>query len=150
MPYSPTSLAVLVLLVGAAGAAHAQLSPPNASGVAMGHLHYNVRDVAANKAFWVGLGGRSVVFNVEKKTSVEEVNKALIAAADGKLKGILSYTHEPLVSMDFRLNPNSSIVDLLSTFVVDGNCVKVLSWYDNEWGFSCRVIDLIELLGRSM
>lgn len=91
-----------------------------------------------------------VVFNVEKKTSVEEVNNALIAAANGKLKGILSYTREPLVSIDFRLNPNSSIVDLLSTFVIDGNCVKVLSWYDNEWGFSCRVIDLIELLGRSM
>jgi glyceraldehyde 3-phosphate dehydrogenase len=91
-----------------------------------------------------------VVFNVEKKTSVEEVNNAFIAAADGKLKGILSYTREPLVSIDFRLNPNSSIVDLLSTFVIDGNCVKVLSWYDNEWGFSCRVIDLIELLGRSM
>jgi glyceraldehyde 3-phosphate dehydrogenase len=90
-----------------------------------------------------------VVFNVEKKTSVEEVNNALIAAANGKLKGILSYTHDPLVSIDFRMNPNSSIVDLLSTFVVDGNCVKILSWYDNEWGFSCRVIDLIELLGRS-
>ncbi|MGH7497154.1 MAG: type I glyceraldehyde-3-phosphate dehydrogenase [bacterium] len=91
-----------------------------------------------------------VVFNVEKKTSVDEVNNALIAAANGKLKGILSYTHEPLVSIDFRLNPNSSIVDLLSTFVIDGNCVKILSWYDNEWAFSCRVIDLIELLGRSM
>ena len=91
-----------------------------------------------------------VVFNVEKKTSVEEVNQTLIAAAEGKLKGILSYTKEPLVSIDFRLNPNSSIVDLLSTFVIDGTCVKVLSWYDNEWGFSCRVIDLLRLLGRSL
>lgn len=91
-----------------------------------------------------------VVFEVEKKTSVEEVNKALIAAADGPLKGVLSYTHEPLVSIDFRLNPNSSIVDLLSTFVINGTMVKVLSWYDNEWGFSCRVIDLIRKLGSSL
>lgn len=91
-----------------------------------------------------------VVFEVEKKTSVEEVNKALIAAADGPLKGVLSYSHEPLVSIDFRLNPNSSIVDLLSTFVINGTMVKVLSWYDNEWGFSCRVIDLIRKLGSSL
>ncbi len=91
-----------------------------------------------------------VVFEVEKKTSVEEVNNALIAAADGPLKGILSYTNEPLVSTDFRLNPNSSIVDLLSTFVISGTMVKVLSWYDNEWGFSCRVVDLIRKLGRSL
>jgi len=91
-----------------------------------------------------------VVFNVEKKTSVAEVNEALMAAANGKLKGVLSYTNEPLVSIDFRLNPNSSIVDLLSTFVIDGTCVKVLSWYDNEWGFSSRVIDLIHLMSRSL
>lgn len=91
-----------------------------------------------------------VVFNVEKKTSVEEVNNALKAAANGKLKGILACTADPLVSIDFRLNPHSSIVDLLSTFVIDGTCVKVLSWYDNEWGFSCRVIDLLHLMGRSM
>ncbi len=91
-----------------------------------------------------------VVFEVEKKTTVEEVNNALIAAANGPLKGVLSYTDEPLVSIDFRLNPNSSIVDLLSTFVINGTMVKVLSWYDNEWGFSCRVVDLIRLLGRSL
>ncbi len=91
-----------------------------------------------------------VVFEVEKKTSVEEVNNALIAAADGPLKGVLAYTHEPLVSIDFRLNPNSSIVDLLSTFVINGTMVKVLSWYDNEWGFSCRVIDLIRKLGKAL
>ena len=91
-----------------------------------------------------------VVFEVEKKTSVVEVINALIAAADGPLKGVLAYTHEPLVSIDFRLNPNSSIVDLLSTFVINGTMVKVLSWYDNEWGFSCRVIDLIRKLGSSL
>lgn len=92
-----------------------------------------------------------VTFEVEKATSVEEVNKAFIEAADGKMKGVLGYTSEPLVSIDFRMNPNSSIVDLLSTFVNnDGKTVKVFSWYDNEWGFSCRVIDLIHLMARSL
>lgn len=92
-----------------------------------------------------------VTFEVEKATSVEEVNKALMEAADGKMKGVLGYTNEPLVSIDFRMNPNSSIVDLLSTFVNnDGKTVKIFSWYDNEWGFSCRVIDLIHLMARSL
>ncbi len=92
-----------------------------------------------------------VTFEVEKATSVEEVNKVLMDAADGKMKGILGYTNEPLVSIDFRMNPNSSIVDLLSTFVNnDGKTVKIFSWYDNEWGFSCRVIDLIHLMARSL
>jgi len=91
-----------------------------------------------------------VVFEVEKTVTVEEVNKAFIAAADGKMKGVLSYTHDPLVSIDFRLNPNSSIVDLLSTNVLQGNMVKVFSWYDNEWGFSNRVVDLINLMQKSL
>jgi glyceraldehyde 3-phosphate dehydrogenase len=91
-----------------------------------------------------------VVFEVEKKTTIEEVNNTLKAAADGKMKGVLAYTDEPLVSIDFRMNPNSSIVDLDSTNVIDGNMVKVLSWYDNEWGFSKRVIDLLHLIGRSL
>jgi len=91
-----------------------------------------------------------VVFEVEKTVTVEEVNNALIAAADGKMKGVLAYTRDPLVSIDFRLNPNSSIVDLLSTNVLQGTMVKVLSWYDNEWGFSNRVVDLIHLMQKSM
>jgi glyceraldehyde 3-phosphate dehydrogenase len=91
-----------------------------------------------------------VVFDVEKKTTIDEVNNAIVAAADGKMKGVLSYTKEPLVSIDFRLNPHSSIVDLPSTNVIDGQLVKLFSWYDNEWGFSCRVIDLIRLMGRSL
>jgi glyceraldehyde 3-phosphate dehydrogenase len=91
-----------------------------------------------------------VVFEVEKKTSVDEVNQAIIAATEGRMKGVLSYTRDPLVSIDFRLNPNSSIVDLPSTNVIDGQMVKVFSWYDNEWGFSCRVIDLIHLIARSL
>jgi glyceraldehyde 3-phosphate dehydrogenase len=91
-----------------------------------------------------------VVFEVEKKTSIEEVNNVIKAAANGKMKGVLSYTEEPLVSIDFRLNPNSSIVDLPSTNVIDGTMLKIFSWYDNEWGFSKRVIDLINLMSRSL
>jgi glyceraldehyde 3-phosphate dehydrogenase len=91
-----------------------------------------------------------VVFEVEKTVTIEDVNQAFIAAADGKMKGVLSYTHDPLVSIDFRLNPNSSIVDLQSTNVLQGNMVKIFSWYDNEWGFSNRVVDLIHLMQKSL
>jgi glyceraldehyde 3-phosphate dehydrogenase len=80
---------------------------------------------------------------VEKKTTAEEVNAALKQEACGKLKGILAVTDEPLVSIDFRKNPNSSIVDSAYTAVIDGDFVKVLSWYDNEWGYSSRCIDLL-------
>ncbi|MBF8305458.1 MAG: NAD-dependent glyceraldehyde-3-phosphate dehydrogenase [Acidobacteria bacterium] len=86
-----------------------------------------------------------VVF-VEKPTSVEEVNGALKAAANGPMKGILGYTEEELVSADFRGDEHSSIVDAPLTRVVAGNCVKVIAWYDNEWGYSCRVRDLIKFL----
>jgi glyceraldehyde 3-phosphate dehydrogenase len=80
---------------------------------------------------------------VEKKTTAEEINAALKQEANGKLKGILAVTDEPLVSIDFRKNPNSSIVDSAYTAVIDGDFVKVLSWYDNEWGYSSRCIDLL-------
>src|SRR5437868_5521075 len=83
---------------------------------------------------------------VGKKTTAEEVNAALLAAAEGPLRGILAYTTEELVSIDFRGNPNSSIVDALCTKVMDGDFVKVLSWYDNEWGYSSRCVDLLRLL----
>ncbi|UCC85141.1 MAG: type I glyceraldehyde-3-phosphate dehydrogenase [Gemmatimonadota bacterium] len=79
---------------------------------------------------------------VEKTPTAEEVNGAFKKYADGKLKGILAYSEDPLVSVDFTGNPASSIVDGLSTNVIDGNLVKVLSWYDNEWGYSCRCVDL--------
>jgi len=80
--------------------------------------------------------------DLNRDTTVEEVNEAFKAAARGRMKGILEVTEEPLVSSDFRGNPASSIVDGLSTMVMGGNMVKVLSWYDNEWGYSCRVADL--------
>jgi glyceraldehyde 3-phosphate dehydrogenase len=83
---------------------------------------------------------------VDKKTSAEEVNAAFKAAADGPLKNILQYSTEELVSIDFRGNPHSSIVDAPYTGVMDGDFVKVLSWYDNEWGYSNRCVDLLRYL----
>ena len=86
----------------------------------------------------------------EKSATVESVNAALRQAAEGPLKGILEFTEEELVSVDFRGNPHSSIVDAEYTRVVGSNCVKVLSWYDNEWGYSCRCRDLIKLLAARL
>ena len=83
---------------------------------------------------------------VDKKTSKEEVNAAFKTAAEGKLKGLLEYTEEELVSVDFRGNPHSSIVDSSYTSVMDGDFIKVLSWYDNEWAYSNRCVDLIRYL----
>jgi glyceraldehyde 3-phosphate dehydrogenase len=83
---------------------------------------------------------------LEKSTTTAEVNAALKAAAEGPLKGILAYTEDPVVSSDMLHNPNSSIVDSDMTKVLDGNLVKVLAWYDNEWGYSCRVVDLVAFL----
>lgn len=86
---------------------------------------------------------------VKKETTAEEINAALKAAAGGELKGILDYIEEPLVSVDFMANPHSSIVDGLSTKVIEGNLVKVLAWYDNEWGYSCRLADLIKYVMKA-
>ena len=83
-----------------------------------------------------------LVVLLKKATTAEEINAAVIAAADGPLKGILSYTNDPVVSTDMLKNSHSSIVDLGLTKVIDGNFAKVVSWYDNEWGYSCRVVDL--------
>jgi glyceraldehyde 3-phosphate dehydrogenase len=87
-----------------------------------------------------------VVINVEKDTSTEEVNQVLKEAANGEMKGILAFSEEPLVSIDFRGNPNSSIVDAENTKVIGGTAIKILSWYDNEWGYSCRVRDLVKFI----
>lgn len=86
---------------------------------------------------------------VKKETTAEEINAAFKAAAGGELKGILDYIEEPLVSVDFMANPHSSIVDGLSTKVIEGNLVKVLAWYDNEWGYSCRLADLIKYVMKA-
>jgi glyceraldehyde 3-phosphate dehydrogenase len=90
-----------------------------------------------------------LVAYVEKKTTKEEVNAALKKASEaGPLKGYLGYEEQELVSSDFRGDPRSSIVDAPMTLVVGGNLVKVISWYDNEWGYSCRVRDLIDYIGK--
>jgi glyceraldehyde 3-phosphate dehydrogenase len=89
-----------------------------------------------------------LVADLKKTASAEDLNDALKKAADGKLRGILAYSEEPLVSSDFRGNPASSIVDGLSTVVLEGKMAKVISWYDNEWGYSCRVGDLATLMAE--
>ncbi len=89
-----------------------------------------------------------VVMNVERSTSTDEVNQTLKDAANGTLKGILAFSEEPLVSIDFKGNSNSSIVDAENTKVIDGTCIKILSWYDNEWGYSCRVRDLVKFIAK--
>ncbi len=83
-----------------------------------------------------------LVADLDREVTVEQVNQAVRTAAEGPLKGILEYCQEPLVSMDFKGNPASSIFDALSTMVIGGNMVKVLAWYDNEWGYTCRLADL--------
>ena len=88
-----------------------------------------------------------LVANLEKPATAEDVNNAFGAAASGSLKGILSLSTEPLVSIDYRGNPHSSIVDAAYTKVMADNFVKVLSWYDNEWGYSSRCVDLVERIG---
>ena len=85
---------------------------------------------------------------LKKNVSADEVNESFKKASEGKLKGILDYTEEPLVSVDFMANPHSGIVDGLFTRITDENLVKILAWYDNEWGFSCRMIDLIKYISR--
>jgi glyceraldehyde 3-phosphate dehydrogenase (phosphorylating) len=87
-----------------------------------------------------------LVVDLKKSVSVEDLNNALQKAAEGKMNGILAFSDEPLVSSDFRGNSTSSIVDGLSTVVLEGRMAKVLSWYDNEWGYSCRVGDLATLM----
>jgi len=89
-----------------------------------------------------------LVADLKKSVSVEDLNNALQKAAEGKMNGILAYSDEPLVSSDFRGNSASSIVDGLSTVVLEGRMAKVLSWYDNEWGYSCRVGDLATLMAE--
>jgi glyceraldehyde 3-phosphate dehydrogenase len=89
------------------------------------------------------------VFEVERETTIEEVNGLLRAAADGPLSGILGYEERPLVSVDYKDDPRSSIVDALSTMVVNGTQVKVLAWYDNEWGYANRLVELAALVGAT-
>ncbi len=83
------------------------------------------------------------VYNLEKPATTEEINKLMKEYAEGEMKGILQYSDEPLVSKDFNGNPHSSILDAANTAVMDGTMVKLLSWYDNEWGYSSRMVDVV-------
>lgn len=87
-----------------------------------------------------------LVVELQKSTTAEEINAALKEAANSELKGIMAFSEEPLVSKDYNGDPHSSIVDGLSTMVIDGNMAKLVSWYDNEWGYSCRIVDLINYM----
>ena len=89
------------------------------------------------------------VFEVERATTVEEVNRLLQAAAEGALKGVLGYETRPLVSIDFQTDPRSSIIDAPSTMVVNGTQVKLYAWYDNEWGYVNRTAELVRLVGKA-
>ncbi len=89
------------------------------------------------------------VFEVERPTTAEEVNALLKAAADGPLQGILGYETRPLVSVDYKTDPRSSVIDALSTMVVNGTQVKIYAWYDNEWGYANRTVELARLVGSA-
>jgi glyceraldehyde 3-phosphate dehydrogenase len=89
-----------------------------------------------------------LTFVPQRDTTAEEVNALLKAAAEGPLKGVLGYTEEPLVSIDFNHDPHSSTIDALETAVLEGKLVRVLSWYDNEWGFSNRMVDTAGAMGK--
>lgn len=90
------------------------------------------------------------VFEVERETTAEEINGFFKAAAEGDLKGILGYEERPLVSADYTNDPRSTIIDALSTMVINGTQVKVYAWYDNEWGYACRLADVARMVGASM
>ncbi|MEK7333850.1 MAG: type I glyceraldehyde-3-phosphate dehydrogenase, partial [Candidatus Binatota bacterium] len=91
-----------------------------------------------------------LVADLKRPATAEEINKVIRKAAEGPLKGIMAYCDKPLVSSDFRGHPASAIVDALSTIVLEGKMAKVLAWYDNEWGYSCRVADLAALIARKI
>ena len=91
-----------------------------------------------------------LVAELDKSATVEEINAAMKAAAEGPMKGILEYTEDPIVSIDVVGNPHSSIFDALSTMVLEGNMVKVLSWYDNEWGYVNRMMELANKVAQSL
>lgn len=91
-----------------------------------------------------------LVVDLKREVTVDEVNEAFVKASEDALEGIIEFTTEPLVSVDFNTNPHSSIIDGLSTIVMEGTKVKVLAWYDNEWGYSCRVVDLVNYVAENM
>lgn len=112
---------------------------PELSGKLNGHA---VRVPLANPSL------TDCVFEVQRTTTAEEVNSMLQTAAEGELKGILGYEERPLVSIDYKTDPRSTIIDALSTMVVDGTQVKIYAWYDNEWGYANRTAELAQMIGN--
>ncbi|MDP6433002.1 MAG: glyceraldehyde-3-phosphate dehydrogenase, partial [Candidatus Scalindua sp.] len=90
-----------------------------------------------------------LVASVKKNVSIEEINNVIKAASENELKGILEYCEDPIVSSDIIDNAHSCIFDALSTYVIGDNLIKVIGWYDNEWGYSNRMVDLIELIAKN-
>ena len=131
------SLFVLLVLVLAIppGPAAAQDEPPPPPQEVLALMERMTPEERVGQLFLVTFAGTD--------TSVEAINAAIKQAADGAMKGVLEYTEDPIVSMDIVGNPHSSIFDALSTMVMNGRFVKVVSWYDNEWGYSNRVVDLL-------
>lgn len=122
------------------------------SATAITHIFPELKGKLNGHAIRVPLANASItdcVFEVERATTAEEVNALLKAAAEGELKGILGYEERPLVSIDYKTDPRSSIIDALSTMVVNDTQVKIYAWYDNEWGYANRTAELALKVGRS-
>ena len=123
------------------------------SATAITHIFPELKGKLNGHAVRVPLTNASItdcVFELERSTTVEEVNAWMKAAAEGELKGILGYEEKPLVSIDYKTDPRSSIVDALSTMVVNGTQVKLYTWYDNEWGYANRTAELARKVGLSI
>ena len=124
---------------------------PHGSATAITHIFPDLKGKLNGHAVRVPLANASLtdcVFEVSQKTSVDEVNALLESASQSDLKGILGYESQPLVSIDYRTDPRSSIVDALSTMVINDTQVKLYLWYDNEWGYANRTAELAQLVGR--
>jgi glyceraldehyde 3-phosphate dehydrogenase len=122
------------------------------SATAITHIFPELKGKLNGHAIRVPLANASItdcVFEVARETTVEEVNEMLKAAAEGELKGILGYEERPLVSIDYKTDPRSGIIDALSTMVVNGTQVKLYVWYDNEWGYANRTAELALKVGRA-
>ena len=116
-----------------------------AVGVVMPELNGKIHGVAFRVPTPTG-SATDLVVNIEQEVTPAEVNEAFKKASEGPLKGILEYTEDPIVSSDIKFNPHSCVFDSLSTIVIGGTMIKVLGWYDNEWGYSCRTADLASIL----
>jgi len=122
------------------------------SATAITHIFPDLKGKLNGHAIRVPLANASLtdcVFEVQRETSIQEVNSLLKSASETHLKGILGYETKPLVSIDYRTDPRSSIVDALSTMVINGTQVKLYLWYDNEWGYANRTVELMRLVARS-